>query len=188
MRPIFTAPLAALLALAAAGVAAAQPAPQPQSPEAIAKVYACAAIADPAQRLACYDAAVGAMKTAESQGEFAAVDAAGVRQIEREAFGFSLPSLPRLALPSLRRGNGTGTAAAPVERTAELSMTIARVGRFDGRQSFVMDNGQVWVLLDSQGNRLARPGAAVTVKRASLGSYLMSVEAGGAALRVRRAE
>jgi hypothetical protein len=185
MRFVFVA--AALLWCGAAPGAVAQPAPpQAQSPEAIAKVYACAAIADAAARLACFDAAVGAMKAAEAGGEFAAVDAAGVRQIEREAFGFSLPSLPRLALPTLRRSEAAG--AAEPERTAEMAMTIARIGRFDGRPSFVMSNGQTWVLIDTQSNRLARPGATVTVKRAALGSYLMSVEAGGAALRVRRAE
>jgi hypothetical protein len=182
-QPCTAAAAAAILALA--GTAFAQPAPL-QSPEVVSKVYACADIADAAQRLACFDAAVAAMKSAETQGQFTAVDAAGVRQIEREAFGFSLPSLPKLGLPSLRRDGGA--AAAEPERTAELAMTIARVGRFDGRQSFIMDNGQVWVLIDSQSNRLARAGEKVTVRRASLGSYLMSVVAGGSALRVRRAQ
>lgn len=181
--------VAALAVFVIATAAHAQPAPDVRSPEVLTKVYACATVADPAARLACYDGAVGQLKTAETSGQFTAVDAAGVRQIEKEAFGFSLPSLPRLALPRLGGGDsGGGSGAAAVERTAEVSMTIARVGRFDGRQSFIMDNGQVWVLIDSAGNRLARPGAAVTVKRASLGSYLMSVEAGGTALRVRRAE
>jgi hypothetical protein len=178
--PLFV--LAGLVALAAA--AAAQTPPPARSPEVLEKVYACRAIPDGAARLACFDAAVSDMKTAESEGRFAAVDQAGVRQIEREAFGFSLPSLPRLAMPRL----GGGGAAEPAQPTAELAMTIRAVGRFDGRQSFVMDNGQTWVLIDSASNRLARPGASVTIKRASFGSYLMSVEAGGTALRVRRAQ
>lgn len=165
--------------------AGAQPAAQGQSPEAIAKVYACSEVADAAARLACFDTAVAGMKAAESQGQFAAVDAAGVRQIEREAFGFSLPSLPRLAFPNLLGASG---GAAEAERTAEMRMTIARVGRYDGHIAFVMDNGQTWIQVDSDGNRLARAGRAVTVKRAALGSYLMSVEAGGPAMRVRRAE
>ncbi len=177
---------ALVLAALAAPVLAQPQLPAPASPEVIQKVYACAATTDDAARLACYDAAVGALKTAESQGQFTAVDAAGVRQLEREAFGFSLPSLPRLTLPSFGRGEG---GAAPVqESTAELGLTIARRGTFDGRPSYVMNNGQVWVLVDTGDNRLARAGAAVTIKRAAVGSYLMKVEAGGAAVRVRRAQ
>lgn len=188
MRRIHLAAAAALLVTMSAGIGDAQtPTPQLQAPETIANVYACGEIADSAARLACFDAAVAAMKAAQTQGQFAAVDAAGVRQIEREAFGFSLPSLPRLGLPGLRRSDGDSAAVEP-ERTPNVTMTIARLGRFDGRPSFVMDNGQVWVLIDSQDNRLARPGGAVTIRRASLGSYLMSVDAGGAALRVRRAQ
>lgn len=175
-----------VLAALAAPVLAQPQLPNPASPEVIQKVYACAATVDDIARLACFDAAVGALKTAETQGQFAAVDAAGVRQLEREAFGFSLPSLPRLSLPSLGRSEG-GSAPAQ-ESTAELALTIARRGSFDGRPSYVMNNGQVWVLVDTDDNRLARAGAAVTIKRGAVGSYLMKVEAGGAAVRVRRAQ
>lgn len=184
MRSVFLAAAAVAFTAALTGSAAAQPAPL-QSPDTVAKVYACSEIADSAARLACFDAAVAAMKTAQSQGQFAAVDAAGVRQIEREAFGFSLPSLPKLGLPGVRRGEGNDDETDAL-RTA--AMTISRVGRYDGRQSFVMDNGQVWVLIDTKENRLARAGAAVTIRKAALGSYLMAVDQGGAALRVRRAE
>jgi multidrug efflux pump subunit AcrA (membrane-fusion protein) len=171
-----------IAAALAASVSLAHAQSPSQSPEVLAKVYACAGIAEGSERLACFDAAVAALKQAEGQGQFAAVDADRVQQIEREAFGFSLPSLPRLGLPGFRREGGA------VERTAELAMTIKRVGRFDGRPAYIMQNGQIWAAVDSETNRNAKPGAAVTVKRASLGSFLMSFERGGAALRVRRVE
>jgi hypothetical protein len=182
--------------VAAATFAVATPAfaqpqlPAPASPEVIQKVYACAGMTDDTARLACFDAAVGALKTAETQGQFTAVDAAGVRQLEREAFGFSLPSLPRLTLPSFGRSGGGGGVAAPAAdtSTAELDLTISRRGSLDGRPTFVMSNGQVWALVGSEDNRLARAGANVTIRRAAVGSYLMSVPAGGTSLRVRRAE
>ena len=177
---------ACVLATLAGPVQAQPQLPNPQSPEVIQKVYACAAITEDGARLACFDAAVGALKSAETTGQFAAVDAAGARQIEREAFGFSLPSLPHLTLPSF--GAGGGHAAAAVEPTSELTLTITRRGTFDGRPSYVMSNGQVWVLVDTDDNRLARAGAAVTIKRAAVGSFLMKVDAGGAAVRVRRAQ
>lgn len=182
MRTVFTS-LAALLLLT--GVAAAQTAPEPgQSPEALAKVYACARIAVAEERLACFDAAVAGLRTAETTGEFAAVDANRVREIQRESFGFSLPSLPRLGLPGTRRADGTVVAEAPSSQT----MKVVRAGRMDGNPTFTMDNGQVWAVIVTQENRNVRPGAVVTVRKAALGSYLMSAEAGGAALRVRRVQ
>jgi hypothetical protein len=173
-----------VMALSAASSASAQPATSPQSPEALAKVYACALVSDPQQRLACFDAAVAGMRTAETTGEFAAVDAGRVREIQKESFGFSLPSLPRLGLPGTRRADGTEVADAPNSQT----MKIVRLGRMDGNTTFIMDNGQVWAVIVTQENRYARPGATVTVRKASIGSFLLSPEAGGSALRVRRVQ
>ena len=167
--------------LLGAPAARAQPAP-PASPEVMQKVYACAAIADTTARLACYDAAVGELKAAEAKGDFAAVDAAGVHRLEREAFGFSMPSLPRLGLPGF-------THTAEAAQADNVAMTIRRVGHMDGHVAFVMDNGQTWLSIDDTKENLhARSGAPVEIRRASLGSYLMKVMAGGAALRVRRAD
>ena len=175
--------IASWVAVFAASGALAQP-PAPPSPQVIQQVYACADIADTTARLACYDAAVTAMKTAQTGGQFAAVDAAGVRRLEREAFGFSMPSLPRLGLPGFTRGS----AEAALGPTDEVAMTIRRVGRSDGHRAFTMENGQVWLAIeDMADNPRAKPGAAVEIRRASMGSYLMSF-GGGAALRVRRAE
>lgn len=180
-------PSLALLAtvLAFAPSVHAQQAAAPAQPKALAEIYACAQIAEDPARLACFDAAVGALKSAQASGEFAAVDAAGVRRIEREAFGFSLPSLPRLGLPGFSKGEDGGRAP---EQTSEVELVIDRVSRIDGREAFIMANGQIWSHIDSNTNRKARPGAKVTIRRAAMGSYLMRVEDGGAALRVRRLE
>lgn len=151
------------------------------APDTLAKVYACAGVAGDAARLACFDDAVSALKTAQDTGAFAAVDTAQVRELQREAFGFRLPSLPKLAFPTLRQGVET---AAP----AELSMTVARLGRLDGKTTAVMSNGQVWVVVDTESNRNLRAGAEVTVREAALESFLLSFAKGGAALRVRRAQ
>lgn len=172
--------LAAAMACLAATPASAQPA-TPGTPPVIQQVYACADIADATARLACYDTAVGALKTAETKGDFAAVDAAGVHRLEREAFGFSMPSLPRLGLPGFGRGE-------QVPQTDKVAMTVRRIGRMDGHTAYIMDNGQTWLGLENVENIHMRVGAAVEIRRASLGSYLMKVMDGGAALRVRRAE
>ena len=66
-------------------------------------------------------------------------------------------------------------------------MQIASVtARRNMPATFRMSNGQVWVQIDDENARNAREGGTVTIERATLGSYLMHVEAGGPAIRVRR--
>ena len=66
-------------------------------------------------------------------------------------------------------------------------MQIAGVtARRNMPSTFRMTNGQVWVQIDDENARNAREGGSVTIERASMGSYLMHVEAGGPAIRVRR--
>jgi len=164
----------------AAGSAAAQDQP-PANPQVLDQVYACANIADETQRLACYDGAVGRLRAAQSSGDLVAVDRAQAQEVEREAFGFSLPSLPRIF------GNRGNEAAAP--EVAEMALTIDRVvSRRNAPSTFYMTNGQVWSQIDDEVARNVRAGGQVTIRRATMGSFLMSVEAGGPAIRVRRTQ
>lgn len=179
MRAIFA---SLCLIVAAAAPAFAQEAPGP-TPGVLDQVYACASVTDQTARLACYDAAVGRLREAQNSGSLVAVDRESVRQVEREGFGFSLPSLSNL----FRRGGGG--APAVVEEIAEQQFEIASIAmRRDGTAAFTMTNGQVWSQIDNESPRNARVGGQVTIRRATLGSYLMSVAAGGPALRVRRTQ
>ncbi|MBN8608532.1 MAG: hypothetical protein J0L81_16575 [Caulobacterales bacterium] len=169
--------LAGLCFVALAAPAFAQE--RPATPEALDRVYACAAVNGEAERLACYDAAVGRLREAQTAGNIVAVDRAQAQEIERDAFGFSLPSLPRIF------GRG-GDEAAAVE-VAEMRLEVASVASRRNMPSvFTMTNGQVWVQIDDENARNVRQGGTVTVRRASMGSFLMSVDAGGPAIRVRR--
>jgi hypothetical protein len=173
--------LAALIGLlATVSVAAASAQERVAPPEALADVYACAATADDAARLACYDAAVGRLRTAEQEGRVVAVDREQVATLERESFGFSLPSLDSL-LP--RRAN----AAAP-EAIERVELIIARiVRRADGRHHIVMANGQTWAQIEPQSASNLEVGDTITIRRATLGSFMLSPQR-GAAHRVRRVE
>jgi hypothetical protein len=145
-------------------------------------VYACAAIAAPEARLACFDREVAALKAGEQGGQFTAIDAGRVAEIQRESFGFAIPSLPKIALPRL--GGDAKDAAGP----DQVSAVLAGVRKTpDGKLSFTLENGQVWRQIDAAKNNRAKKGAAVTVRKAALGSYQMSFGS-GAALRVRREE
>src|SRR5262245_2582354 len=186
------------IAVLTAGAASAQQ--PPATPGVLDQVYACADITDETQRLACYDHAVGRLREAQTTGNLVAVDRAQAEDIDRDSFGFTLPSLGRLfgghGGENASASGGAGAtpptpAARPpaIARVDAMQLEIARVVmRRDGTASFTMTNGQVWSQIDDESPRNARAGGHVTIRRASLGSYLMSVEAGGPALRVRRTQ
>jgi hypothetical protein len=170
------------MGFAAMATAQQQPAHSDSSgnPELLDRVYACATITDEHERLTCYDTAVGNLHEALSRGDVVAVDRQQVERVNREAFGFSLPSLPNI----FGGHHGDRPAAAAL---TEQDMTIASVQRLgNGRGVFTMSNGQVWAQIDDENSRNARQGGEVTVRTASLGSFLMSVKAGGPSIRVRR--
>lgn len=165
--------LAGLLVItlsSATGVAMGQaPAPSP-----LAGMFACADLTDAGQRLACYDAEVARVRSAEQAGRITTLDAAQIETLSRESFGFALPNLAAL-LPHHE-----------AETPRQMEATISRVTSREGKAAFVLDNGQVWRVVDSSRNRNARAGAKVTIRRAALGSFMLAPEGGGAALRVRR--
>jgi hypothetical protein len=182
--------LASLALIAFAGPVAAQEQPAP-TPGVLDQVYSCRSISDEAQRLACYDGAVGRLQEAQNTGNLVAVDRGQAQEMDREAFGFQLPSLSRIFGGGGGGGPSTDSAASTprFERIDEIQMEIASVThRRNLPSTFRMTNGQVWVQIDDEVARNVREGGRVTVRRASFSSYLMSVEAGGPAIRVRRQE
>jgi hypothetical protein len=147
------------------------------TPQAMTDVYACAQVAGDAERLACFDRAVGLLREAENQGQLVAVDRGQAREIERDSFGFHLPSISRL-LPDLQGGS---------DEIDNVQMTVASVRRSQlGYHSFVMENGQVWTQVEPQSARNVRAGDTITINRAALGSFRLSSSRGGAGHRVRR--
>ncbi len=170
--------LASLCLIAFAAPALAQQ--QPATPSVLDQVYACANVNEEAARLSCYDTAVGRLREAQSSGNIVAVDRGQMETIERESFGFALPSLPTI----FRRD-----PTQEQEAIREARFTIERVSRHaDGRSTFYMTDGAAWTQIESESARNARPGENVTVRRASLGSFMMSFESGGRAQRVRRVQ
>jgi len=69
----------------------------------LSSIYACSAITDDKQRLACFDQEVKTVQAAEAKGSIVAVDNAQVQTLQREAFGFNIPSLPKIRIPTLVR-------------------------------------------------------------------------------------
>lgn len=165
------------LALILFGLAPAAAFAQTATPQALTDVYTCAQIEEDAQRLQCYDAAVGRLRQAESAGQVVAVDRDQAREIERDSFGFHLPSLSRL-LPNLEGGN---------REIDNVQMTVVGVQSNPlGYHTFEMENGQLWKQIDPQRVRNVRAGDTVTIERAALGSFRLISSRGGAGYRVRR--
>lgn len=178
--------LASMAFIAFAGPVAAQER-TPASPNVLNQVYACRDIADEAQRLACYDGAVGRLQEAQNSGGLVAVDRQQAQEMDRESFGFHLPSLSNI----FGGGSDNQSAASTprFERVDDVQMEIASVThQRNGPSTFRMTNGQTWVQIDDEVARNVRQGGSVTIRRASLSSYLMSVAAGGPAIRVRRVQ
>ena len=172
MRTAFVA--AACLFVAAAPAAAQTQAP---TPEPLSNVYACADVQPDAERLRCYDQAVGLLRQAQTQGQVVAVDTEQARAVEREAFGFNLPPLSRL-LPGLQDGG---------DRVENVQATVVRIrGAREGLAIFEMENGQIWAQVEPQPSRNVRVGDVVTIERGALGSFRLISPRGGMAHRVRR--
>ncbi len=147
-------------------------------------IYQCASKADDAERLACFDKAVADLQQAETSGKVRTVDMAAVEKIERDSFGFSLPSLNEI----FRRGETRERAASqPVE---EVSLAIASisVNPVTRRATIRLENGQVWEQVDSEelSRSKVRKGKQATIRKAAMGSFLMVIDGSGAGIRVRR--
>ena len=146
----------------------------------IEDVYACASEADDAARLACYDAAVGRLKSAEEAGEITTVTREEVETVRRESFGFSIPSLPSLAMPKFGGGDGDGLE--------EVTFAVASIRKDPyGKLIVTLENGQVWLQTDSNRVSYSRRNGVeeAVIKTASMGSFRMKLD-GGRAFRVER--
>lgn len=160
--------------LASAGSAHAQTAPA-MRPEILDRVVACRQIAAETARLACYDAAVGRLDQAQREGDVVVVDRSQVREARRQLFGFQVPSI------SLFDQGEKPEAVDSIETTLTRAVVAG-----ENKWVFTLADESVWRQIDSERvNFRNRPGETVRVRRASLGSYLMTIGS-SRAVRVRR--
>ncbi|MCR5872989.1 hypothetical protein LRS10_01525 [Phenylobacterium sp. J426] len=160
----------------AAGPALAQPKAEGRA-ALVQRLSDCRKLGEDPARLACYDQATAALEQAEAKGDIVVVDREQARTVQRQAFGFSLPSLS-----VFDRGE---------EKEAVDNVTgKITSARMDGAGKWVLklEDGAVWQQIDVQELSLyPKAGQSVTIRKATLGSFLASVE-GRRAFRVRRVE
>jgi len=175
-RAILASLIVTLLAPASAASAKKSEAPQ-QPPAAITRLVACTSIADPAQRLACFDREVAAVSEAQSKGDLITMDRQQVRKTRRSLFGLALPNLGVFGDDNNEDGQ------------SEIQTTI-KTARQDAMGKWIFDlaEGGRWVQLDSR-EFVVDPaqGQPIRIRRAALGSYLANVNK-QIAVRVRRVQ
>lgn len=170
--------LVAALALGATG-AEAQVRPRDRA-GAIQKLIDCRALTDNAARLACYDSTAAALDQAEAKGDVVVVDREQVKEVRKQAFGFSLPSLNVFS---------RGDKAEREDTLDRITSTLTRAYR-NGAGKWVMElqDGAVWVQTDTEAlPRGAKTGSKVEIRQAALGSFLVNVD-GQRAIRANRAK
>lgn len=138
--------------------------------EPAAQGHRCANIADPAGRLACYDAAYPPAPGARS-----GVDVKAVREKALRDFGLNKTQL-RVRDPDAMREVSPGQIEATVTRISS---------RPTGERILTLDSGQVWLLTEVTSRGPLRVGDRVAVREAALGSFMV-VTPKRVTLRARR--
>lgn len=171
------------------------------APVASAATHPCAEVVDDAERLACFDAAferpARAVKPAPpvqpSAGTASAAKPALPAASSASAASAAKPAVPAQAAapttedfgltPYAKRSLDPDSARSePASLTARVT-DVAR-GR-DTRFVVTLDNGQVWRQVETLSQARVSVGDTVTIREASLGSYLL-VTTSRIATRVRR--
>jgi hypothetical protein len=136
----------------------------------------CRTVSDPNARLACYDEAVGKLDQAESSGQLVVLDREAAKEVKRQAFGFSIPSISLFS---------KGEKEEDIDRLAD-TLKSARE-RADHKWVFELQSGGVWRQIDtSQFVNDPKAGDSVEIKRAALGSYMLKVNGKQPAVKVHR--
>lgn len=158
-----------LLVVAGITLASTAAAQKPRSrPELFNKLIDCRAIADNAQRLACYDQSVGAIEEAEKKKDLVVVDRKEIRETRKSLFGFTLPRIGLFA--------GDKDDEDDKDEINEISSTVesARPTRGGDWALRLANDAGTWET-NSPVDVAPRAGDKVRIKKASLGSYLGQV-------------
>jgi hypothetical protein len=170
----------AITGLALAGLVCTVPASSKTQPLAAApppKIFQdmvqCRAIADNAQRLACFDRSVGALATAQANRDLYIADKDAVREARRGLFGLSLPKL---------RIFGDEDMEKDVDH---IDAVIAAASAGQKGYVFTLADGARWAQTDGAYMDKPKAGATIRIRRAALGSYFGSIS-GKPGFRIER--
>lgn len=149
--------------------------------DALSEIAKCADIAEPSERLKCFDAAVPRAKSALAEQQ--AKEKRGIL----DWFGFSRPRKP------VTKPEEFGKPQPPPP-PGELTQITSNVLEFAttprGKAIFILENGQVWRQLDGDDSRVLEPlpgkPMKVTIEIGFLESYNLTIEGRKGLIKVRR--
>jgi len=166
MRPVRLAVILTACALgASATLAFAAPKSAAERAKVLQQVVDCRKITDAGERLGCYDRSAQALDDAEKTGQVVVVDQAKAREIRRQSFGFTLPSLSVLNLAG--KGDGVDQLETRIEMANEYT---------DGRFLLHTVDGAPWRQLDGDTVRAPKPGQRLVIAPGVLGSFFCRVD------------
>lgn len=151
----------------------------PPPPQAWQDLIRCRDIAEPAARLACYDAEAGKLEAATRAGDLVVTDRATVRETRKGLFGFKLPSFGLF-------GGGDEDDKDEI-KAIDSTITVARQFGY-GAWRLTLADGSVWEQADGEQPVFdPRTGNKVHIYKGALGTYRMNID-GQRAIKVRRVE
>jgi hypothetical protein len=146
----------------------------PASNALVRALEACRDVADPTERLSCFDAASRRLSEAVDRKELVILDKQEIRQTKRSLFGFTVPRI------GLFRGDDGGEQSEIVTKIT----SVRNLG--NGKWQIRITEGATWETTEaSMMISDPRNGNEVRIKKGPLGSYLMRI-AGQRALRAKR--
>lgn len=184
-----------IAASALTGLAGAAAAQETSRSNEMSALFACQTKTDDAARLLCFDETVNALASAKAETRVT-LSRDQVETLERDAFGFNLPSLKQMrGLFGSKKSEGAD-AGSDKKDTKPLNRVTLEVERWEtfnrGRYRFYLTNGQVWSQTESDTLPRIRKGDSgvveVEIRKASFGSFLLKVNGKGRSVRVRRTE
>ena len=155
----------AIGALALTGPAASktQPLANAPAPKIFQDVVQCRAIADSAQRLACFDQNVGALAAAQANKDLYVADKDAMREARRGLFGFNLPKMKIFADDDMEKA------------VDSIETTISSVTQGQKGYIFTLKDGARWMQTDSAYMDKPKAGATIRIRRGTMGSFFGTI-------------
>lgn len=151
-----------------------------QRAELFQKLIDCRAIQDAEERLACFDNQVAIIDTAEAKRDVIVIDRSQAAKARKDAFGLPASKLPVLGVE--KGSNPLGEGVSDIQTTLRQASQMK-----NGKWLFTLADGARWFQTDYDIIRDPKPGQAIRIRKAAIGSYLANIE-GRKAIRVKRAE
>lgn len=164
---------AALAALSAASLHAADKGAPTETPRIFQEVIDCKIIEADDARLACYDQKVEALRIARDDKQILVADKEQVKKDRKSLFGLAIPDLGIFGDDDENEGR-------------EIESVIKSVRATKAGYVFTLEDGAVWIQAESRElGRIPKAGLNIVIKRAAMGSFMGKIE-GGRTFRIKR--